>query len=479
MESDETIKANDSRQESNRISSDNADVDASVLASAGVQYMHLDPTGYDYPQSASPWDVNNSTSPDPVLAALRAEKNFEYADIITVTQRYESFWGEHFHQNNTIRYIIDGSGYFDLRDVDDKWVRFSVKKGDFFLWPAGIYHRFTVDEGNFITAMRLLQGSPSWSSFVREDVKGDHSARIEYIDTYLCGDDPDQEDDGVCVKGVDPETSPSLTPGKFDSSLWPKMWRMESDETIKANDSRQESNRISSDNADVDASVLASAGVQYMHLDPTGYDYPQSASPWDVNNSTSPDPVLAALRAEKNFEYADIITVTQRYESFWGEHFHQNNTIRYIIDGSGYFDLRDVDDKWVRFSVKKGDFFLWPAGIYHRFTVDEGNFITAMRLLQGSPSWSSFVREDVKGDHSARIEYIDTYLCGDDPDYDSSDSGSPLRTNSPTITPQSGLKQTSVPTDTVDSRPDSAAGFLDVFGSMYSLLVVFCFNWLV
>eukprot|EP00442_Polarella_glacialis_P037675 CAMPEP_0115084852 /NCGR_PEP_ID=MMETSP0227-20121206/21556_1 /TAXON_ID=89957 /ORGANISM="Polarella glacialis, Strain CCMP 1383" /LENGTH=190 /DNA_ID=CAMNT_0002473837 /DNA_START=91 /DNA_END=663 /DNA_ORIENTATION=- len=172
----------------NRLSP-NQPVTPEQLKDLGIKSWSIPSEGYTYPAKAVPWNPDDFE--DPALAALRKEEGYDYADIITCSEeclpdyhnKLKAFFQEHIHSDDEIRYILKGSGYFDVRDKEERWIRVQLSAGDLIVLPEGIYHRFTMDSNNFTHAMRLFKGEPVWTPINRP--ADDHESRKKYVDTFV------------------------------------------------------------------------------------------------------------------------------------------------------------------------------------------------------------------------------------------------------------------------------------------------------
>lgn len=123
---------------------------------------------------------------------LAKERDYKNRDQIVISptsfgsaealkEKLDIFYTEHIHEDEEIRYINEGEGFFDVRSGDDKWIRTKLEANDLLIMPAGIYHRFTLSNKNFVKATRLFKDEPKWTPLNRP-VDENHY-RQEYLKT--------------------------------------------------------------------------------------------------------------------------------------------------------------------------------------------------------------------------------------------------------------------------------------------------------
>lgn len=146
----------------------------------------------------------------------------------------------------------------------------------------------------------------------------------------------------------------------------------------QTNDTQGDQRLLHDSGRTVDPDYLSKLGVLFFHLP----------------NEEEVD----TIARERSYKNRDVIIVSpekmgdiyeEKVKSFFHEHLHEDEEIRYIRDGAGFFDVRSEDDEWVRIYLEKDDMivgsrwqddWMWadvgqvlPAGIYHRFTTDSNN----------------------------------------------------------------------------------------------------------
>jgi 1,2-dihydroxy-3-keto-5-methylthiopentene dioxygenase len=163
------------------------------------------------------------------------------------------------------------------------------------------------------------------------------------------------------------------------SAEWPEAWYIP--ETLK---NQCYPNKIISCES-VTVEMLRAIGISYWKMDAESYEYPVHSVPWDPKESL--DRKLKKLRDDRGYSYADIITIHRdllpdfdsKVKAFFEEHIHDAEEIRYVLGGSGYFDVRDLQDRWIRIHVKKGDLITLPEGMEQYITSPETSLDQAKR----------------------------------------------------------------------------------------------------
>ncbi|OTA24385.1 hypothetical protein BTJ68_13440 [Hortaea werneckii EXF-2000] len=123
-------------------------VDPAYLTSLGISH-------YEFPSDASTGDLQN-------VNRIASERNYKNRDQVEISpdllpgyeEKVKTFFAEHLHEDEEIRFILGGGGYFDVRGQEDDW---------------------------YTKAMRLFKEDPKWTPLNR----GQETDKNIFREAYL------------------------------------------------------------------------------------------------------------------------------------------------------------------------------------------------------------------------------------------------------------------------------------------------------
>lgn len=139
------------------------------LAGIGIGYERWD-TNHDLSDSVSAETILNSYADE--LESLKASGGYVTADVIDIKNdtpnlqpMLDKFNKEHWHNEDEVRFIIEGRGVFHINPKTSPVVAIEVEKGDLIRVPAGTYHWFDLCADRRIRAIRLFQDPSGWTPY--------------------------------------------------------------------------------------------------------------------------------------------------------------------------------------------------------------------------------------------------------------------------------------------------------------------------
>ena len=139
----------------------------SYLASIGIEYQTwtpAHPTTADAPQE----EILGAYKKE--IDQLKARGGYVTADVINVTSQtpgldamLAKFSREHTHDEDEVRFILDGRGVFHINPKEGPVVAIEVEAGDLIRVPRGTWHWFDLCADRDIRAIRLFQDKAGWT----------------------------------------------------------------------------------------------------------------------------------------------------------------------------------------------------------------------------------------------------------------------------------------------------------------------------
>jgi 1,2-dihydroxy-3-keto-5-methylthiopentene dioxygenase len=137
------------------------------LGSLGIDYERWEPS---HPAAATAAAEEILAAYGPEIERLKASGGYVTADVIDVHPQMpgleamlNKFNSEHWHDEDEVRFIIEGRGLFHIRPRLGPVIAIEVEAGDLIRVPRGTWHWFDLCPDRRIRAIRLFQNPAGWT----------------------------------------------------------------------------------------------------------------------------------------------------------------------------------------------------------------------------------------------------------------------------------------------------------------------------
>jgi 1,2-dihydroxy-3-keto-5-methylthiopentene dioxygenase len=137
------------------------------LAGIGIEYEHWNPS---HPVAANAPSEEILAAYTIEIERLKSRGGYVTADVIDVNPQtpgldimLAKFNREHWHDEDEVRFIIQGRGLFHVRPNQGPVIAVQVEAGDMIRVPRGTWHWFDLCPDREIRAIRLFQDPAGWT----------------------------------------------------------------------------------------------------------------------------------------------------------------------------------------------------------------------------------------------------------------------------------------------------------------------------
>lgn len=144
---------------------------------------YLASIGIGYEQWNTDHDISDKVPAEQILETyfneieeLKASGGYVTADVIDIHPdtpnlqvMLDKFNKEHWHDEDEVRFMIEGHGMFHINPKTSPVVAIEVEKGDLIRVPAGTLHWFDLCADRRIRVIRLFQDPSGWSPHYTEN----------------------------------------------------------------------------------------------------------------------------------------------------------------------------------------------------------------------------------------------------------------------------------------------------------------------